>query len=62
MFEHKVLFWFLQLDYQIVLAQKLVLLSVSQMLESAHQKVMLFQRENYQRKLLFVQKMVKNQN
>jgi hypothetical protein len=28
-FEHKVLFWFLQLDYQIVLAQKLVLLSVS---------------------------------
>lgn len=29
MFEHKVLFWFLQLDYQIVLAQKLVLLSVS---------------------------------
>lgn len=63
MFAHKAVFWFLQIDFQMKLAQTPVLLSVHQMEKFVPQKVKeLFRREYYRLQLLSVQMTVKNQS
>ena len=60
---HKAVLWFLQIDFQMKLAQMLVLLSASQMEKFVPQKAKeLFRTECFRLQMLFVQRMGKNQN